>query len=80
MYSLAYSMLEDIEATKETLSNLNSTYLARVDIEVAYSSNRMDSVMKKFGAMTTIMLPLTFVTGLWGMNVNVRVTRVELPR
>jgi Mg2+ and Co2+ transporter CorA len=43
-----------------------------VDIEVAYSSNRMDSVMKKFGAMTTIMLPLTFITGLWGMNVNVR--------
>jgi Mg2+ and Co2+ transporter CorA len=34
----------------------------------------MDSVMKKFGAMTTIMLPLTFVTGLWGMNVNVRST------
>jgi Mg2+ and Co2+ transporter CorA len=65
------AMLEDIEATKETLSNLNSTYLARVDIEVAYSSNRMDSVMKKFGAMTTIMLPLTFITGLWGMNVNV---------
>jgi len=65
------AMLEDIEATKETLSNLNSTYLARVDIEVAYSSNRMDSVMKKFGAMTTIMLPLTFITGLWGMNVTV---------
>lgn len=29
VYSSVRSMLEDIEATKETLSNLNSTYLAR---------------------------------------------------
>lgn len=64
-------MLDDIENARETLGNVNNTYLARVSIEVSEASNRMNQVMKKFNAMATIVLPLTLVTGLWGMNVPV---------
>jgi magnesium transporter len=31
----------------------------------------MNVVMKKFNAMATIVLPMTVVTGMWGMNVPV---------
>lgn len=31
----------------------------------------MNVVMKKFNAMATIVLPMTVVTGMWGMNVQV---------
>jgi hypothetical protein len=65
-------MLDEIESARETLNNLNNTYLARVSIEVAEASNRMNVVMKKFNAIATILLPMTVVTGLWGMNVAVR--------
>lgn len=64
-------MMDEIENARETLTNVNNTYLARVSIEVSEASNRMNQVMKKFNAMATIVLPLTLVTGLWGMNVPV---------
>ena len=31
----------------------------------------MNRIMKNFSAMATIILPLTFVTSIWGMNVKV---------
>lgn len=31
----------------------------------------MNVVMKKFNAMATIVLPMTVITGMWGMNVPV---------
>jgi magnesium transporter len=65
------TMLEDVESTKEAIGNLNAIYLARVSIEVARVSNRMNSVMKTYSAVATIFLPLTLVTGLFGMNVRV---------
>jgi Mg2+ and Co2+ transporter CorA len=64
-------MMDQVEEARETLANVNNTYLARVSIEVSEASNRMNQVMKKFNAMATIVLPLTLVTGLWGMNVPV---------
>lgn len=64
-------MFDEIEAARETLGNLNNTYLARVSIEVAEASNGMNVVMKKFNAMAAIVLPMTVVTGMWGMNVPV---------
>lgn len=64
-------MMHEVENARETLSNVNNTYLARVSIEVSEASNRMNHVMKKFNAMATVVLPLTLVTGLWGMNVPV---------
>jgi len=60
-------MLDEIENSRETLSNLNNTYLARVSIEVAEASNNMNEVMKKLNAVTVLFLPLGVIAGLWGM-------------
>ena len=55
----------------EMLNNTSSLYLAMISIEIAATDNKMNEAMKCFGAVATIMLPLTVMTGLWGMNVQV---------
>jgi magnesium transporter len=64
-------LFDDVEMAKEQLTHLTHTYVARVSIGMARDSNQLNDIMKKFNAMATIVLPLTFVTGLWGMNVPV---------
>lgn len=55
----------------EMLINTNGTYLAMLSIEIAETDHRMNESMKCFGAVATIILPLTIITGLFGMNVEV---------
>ncbi|MES1918820.1 CorA metal ion transporter [Bonamia ostreae] len=64
-------MINSLEIQHENLNNIQSMFLAKVSLEVAESSHKLDNVAKRFGSFATIMLPLTFVTGLLGMNVTV---------
>lgn len=57
-------MEELAEMARETLTGAQSNYIAQV-------SNRMNAVMKTLSIVATIMLPLTLVAGLFGMNVHV---------
>ena len=43
------------------------------EVNLAAVSNRLNQVMKLLTVMSTIFLPLTVLTGMWGMN-------IELPR
>jgi magnesium transporter len=49
------------EAHRESLGSL-------LDAFWSVQSNRMNEVMKRLTLMSTIMLPLTFIAGLYGMN------------
>ncbi len=42
-----------------------------VDAHLSVTSNRMNSIMKVLTMMSTIFLPLTLITGLYGMNFDV---------
>lgn len=64
-------MIQKLEMSTEMLSSLQSTYLAKVSIEVAEASNNVDEIMKKLSSVATILLPMTFITSLFGMNVKV---------
>mmetsp|Transcript_16893 Transcript_16893/g.43112 ORF Transcript_16893/g.43112 Transcript_16893/m.43112 type:complete len:522 (+) Transcript_16893:66-1631(+) len=77
VYDQLTLMLQTLSFASDTLNNLTSTYLARVSIEVALASNQMNDVMKKFNAVATLMLPLTLLAGLFGMNVSVPGETVE---
>ena len=48
---------------RETLGGLRDTYIGIVN-------NRMNEVMKTLTVFSALLLPLTFLTGLWGMNFN----------
>jgi magnesium transporter len=49
---------------RETLGGLRDTYLGVV-------SNRMNEVMKTLTVFNAVLLPLSFLAGLWGMNFEV---------
>ena len=55
----------------EMLSNTSNTHLALISIEIATTDHKMNESVKCFGAVATIILPMTVITGLWGMNVSV---------
>lgn len=56
--TLYQGMLDD---HRETLSGLRDTY-------IGMASNRLNEVMRMLTVFSALLLPLTFLTGLWGMN------------
>ncbi len=52
---------ELIEAAREMVSDLGETHLAAV-------SNRLNEVMKVLAIISTIILPMTLIAGIYGMN------------
>jgi magnesium transporter len=52
---------ELIEAAREMVSDLGETHLAAV-------SNRLNQVMKVLAMISTIVLPMTLIAGVYGMN------------
>jgi len=41
-----------------------------LEVNLASISNRLNQVMKVLTVMSTIFLPLTVLTGMWGMNIS----------
>eukprot|EP00475_Leptophrys_vorax_P040127 TRINITY_DN7399_c0_g1_i1.p1 TRINITY_DN7399_c0_g1~~TRINITY_DN7399_c0_g1_i1.p1 ORF type:complete len:629 (+),score=139.20 TRINITY_DN7399_c0_g1_i1:1610-3496(+) len=71
VYDHLVLMVQQLEVDHETVSTLEATHLARVSIEMAKTANSMNHVMKKFSSVATIILPLSFITSLMGMNVPI---------
>jgi Mg2+ and Co2+ transporter CorA len=64
-------MLHKLDASIEVIVTLQSTYLAVVSIDVAAVSNDGNKAMKTLSAAATILLPLSLIASLMGMNVMV---------
>lgn len=56
-----FSLLDSLEIEKEVLSNM-------IDIHLSLSSNKSNDVMKLLTIFSTIFIPLSFLTGIYGMN------------
>ena len=52
---------ETLDGYRDMLTSILESYLTQV-------SNRLNEVMKRLTIVATILLPLTFITGLFGMN------------
>lgn len=52
---------DTLESYRELLNGLMDSYMSQI-------SNRMNEVMKLMSIIATVMLPLSFLTGLFGMN------------
>ncbi|MFH0853799.1 MAG: magnesium/cobalt transporter CorA [bacterium] len=61
VYDHTIQVIETIESYRDILSSMVDLYLSSV-------SNRMNAVMKVLTIIATIFIPLTFVTGIYGMN------------
>jgi magnesium transporter len=61
VYDHVIQAVDIIETFQDILSSNLDVYLSSI-------SNRLNEVMKVLTIITTIFMPLTFVTGLYGMN------------
>jgi magnesium transporter len=61
IYDHLVRVYEMIDSYRDLLSNALDAYLSTV-------SNNLNEVMKRLTIVSTIFLPLTFITGLFGMN------------
>ncbi len=57
-----------LDSHREMLSSALEASQSVISTRLAESSQRMNEVMKKLTAVSTIFLPLTFITGIYGMN------------
>ena len=71
VYDHVVTMLHKIEAANDLLLALQNTYLANVSIDVNEQSKQSNLIMKRLSAVATIVLPLTLLAGIMGMNVTV---------
>ena len=71
-YDHIIQVLDIVETYRELVSSLMDVYLSSV-------SNRMNEVMKLLTVISTIFIPLTFVTGLYGMNFNPEASPLNMP-
>lgn len=65
-------ILDSLENYREACSDLRDYYATEV-------SNRMNEVMKVLTVISTIFIPLAFVTGLYGMNFDPNVSMWNMP-
>lgn len=61
VYDHAIAVIDRIEISRDVLSGMLDIYLTSL-------SNRMNETMKVLTVIATIFIPLTFLTGLFGMN------------
>ncbi len=52
---------QSLDACREMLTSLVDLYMSNNDL-------RMNDIMKRLTAVSTVFIPLTFVVGVWGMN------------
>ena len=61
---------ELIEAAREMVSDLGETHLAAV-------SNRLNEIMKVLAMISTVILPVTLIAGIYGMNFHQGMPELE---
>jgi magnesium transporter len=61
VYDHTIIAIDSVETYRDILSGLLDVYLSSV-------SNRMNQIMKVLTIIATIFMPLTFITGIFGMN------------
>jgi magnesium transporter len=64
--------IEAVESFGELAADLSSLYFARM-------SHRMNDIMRLLTIIATIFIPLTFITGVYGMNFNPDVSPFNMP-
>lgn len=69
----AYRYFQDVgdhlARVEETIESYRDVAAAVMDIYLSAQSNRMNEIMKQLTVVATIFMPLTLISGIYGMNV-----------
>jgi magnesium transporter len=71
MYENALKVTETFDTFRDLMGNLREAYQSSI-------ASRGNEIMRVFTAVTTIFIPLTFITGIYGMNIE-RLPGVTIP-
>lgn len=63
-YDHTYRIYEELEGLRDLLTSLMDAYRSNISL-------KMNEIMQKLTIIATIFMPLTFVVGLYGMNVDI---------
>jgi magnesium transporter len=63
----------------ETVDGLRDLLTSAMDVYLSTVSNRLNQTMKTLTAIASLFLPLTFLTGFYGMNFNLLTSIFETP-
>ncbi|MCM3127385.1 MULTISPECIES: magnesium/cobalt transporter CorA [unclassified Paenibacillus] len=63
IYENAVKISETFDTLRDLMGNLREAYQSSI-------SNRANEIMRVFTAITTVFMPLTLITGIYGMNFN----------
>jgi magnesium transporter len=61
-----------VESSREIAASLLESYISRIGLKT-------NEVMKVLTVIATVFIPLTFITGLYGMNFNPRSSPLNMP-
>lgn len=65
------TMLSNLDHYASTLDRSHANYLAQINIELAEASNRMNLTVKKMSGIAALVVPISLVASIWGVNVAV---------
>ncbi|KAG0200970.1 CorA metal ion transporter [Mortierella sp. GBA30] len=65
------TMLQSLSSYEKILDRSHSNYLAQISLEINQLSNKTNHVVGTLTFFASLIVPMTFITGLWGMNVHV---------
>ncbi|WP_407276043.1 magnesium/cobalt transporter CorA [Halothiobacillus sp. DCM-1] len=61
LYDHTVAVMDLLESYRDTVSGL-------IDIHLSSVSNRLNEIMRTLTVISTVFIPLTFITGIYGMN------------
>jgi magnesium transporter len=70
VYDHAIQVIDNVETFRDMFSSMLEVYVTSI-------SNRMNEIMKVLTIIATIFIPLTFVTGVFGMNFEVQIPPLD---
>jgi Mg2+ and Co2+ transporter CorA len=71
VYDHVVMMIQKLQIMNEVLTSLEATYLAKVSIEMSKASNNVNDIMKKLTVFGSVVVPGTFISGVFGMNISI---------
>ncbi len=60
-YDHTMQLLESLDASRDMVVSM-------MDIHLSFQSNRLNQQMRRLTAITILFMPLTVITGIYGMN------------
>ena len=64
-------MVDLLELGTQTLESIQNIFVAKVSLEMTQQSNSLAQVGGSLARVGAVFMPLTVITGMWGMNCKV---------